>query len=47
MIKNGKNIIIIDRNVNCVDALLSDVRKTKPLSPDEESKLWKQMQQGR
>ena len=46
MYQNGKNIIIIDRNVNCVDALLSDVRKTKPLSPDEESKLWKQMQQG-
>ena len=46
MIKNGKNIIIIDRNVNCVDALLSDVRKTKPLSPEEESQLWEQMQQG-
>ena len=46
MIKNGKNIIIIDRNVNCVDALLSDTRKTKPLSPEEESQLWKQMQQG-
>ena len=46
MYKNGKNIIIIDRNVNCVDAILSDTRKTKPLSPEEESKLWKQMQQG-
>ena len=46
MYQNGKNIIIIDRNVNCVDALLSDVRKTKPLSPEEESQLWEQMQQG-
>ena len=46
MYKNGKNIIIIDRNVNCVDAILSDTRKTKPLSSDEESQLWKQMQQG-
>ena len=46
MYKNGKNIIIIDRNVNCVDALLSDIRKTNPLSPEDESQLWKQMQQG-
>ena len=46
MYQNGKNIIIIDRNVNCVDAILSDTRKTKPLSPEEESQLWKQMQQG-
>ena len=46
MYKNGKNIIIIDRNVNCVDALLNDVRKTKPLSSEKESQLWEQMQQG-
>lgn len=46
MYQNGKNIIIIDYNVNCVDALLSDVRKTKPLSPEEESQLWEQMLQG-
>ena len=46
MYKNGKNIIIIDRNVNCVDALLRDARNTKPLSSEEECQLWEQMQQG-
>ena len=46
MYKNGKNIIIIDRNVNCVDAILSDTRETKPLSSEEEHQLWLLMQQG-
>ena len=46
MYKNGKNIIIIDRSVNCVDAILRDARKTKPLSSEEEQQLWQQMQQG-
>lgn len=46
MYKNGKIIIIIDRSVNCVDALLNDVRKTNPLSSEKESQLWEQMQQG-
>ena len=46
MYKNGKNIIIIDRNVNCVDAILSAARKTKPLSSEEEHQLWMLMQQG-
>ena len=46
MYKNGKNIIIIDRNVNCVDAILNDARKTKPLSNEEEHQVWQLMQQG-
>ena len=46
MYRNGKNIIIIDRNVNCVDAILNDARKTKPLSNEEEHQLWMLMQQG-
>ncbi len=46
MIKNGKNNIIIDRNVNCVDPILRDIRKTKPLSSEEEQQVWEQMQHG-
>ena len=46
MYKNGKNIIIIDRNVNCVDAILNDARKTKPLSNEEEHQVRQLMQQG-
>ncbi len=46
MIKNGKNLIIIDRSVNCADAILRDIRKTNPLSSEEEQQLWEQMLQG-
>ena len=46
MYKNGKNIIIIDHNVNCVDSILRDIRKTHPLTTEEEQQLWLQMQQG-
>ena len=46
MYKNGKNITIIDRNVNCVDNILFDIRKTHPLSREEEYQLWQDMQQG-
>ncbi len=46
MYKNGKNIIFIDRSVNSVNAILGDIRKTKPLSSEEEQQLWQQMQQG-
>ena len=46
MYKNGKNIIYIDRSVNSVNAILGDIRKTKPLSSEEEQQLWQQMQQG-
>ena len=46
MYQNGKNIIIIDHNVNCVDSILRDIRKTHPLTSEEEQLLWLQMQQG-
>ena len=31
MYQNGKNIIIIDRNVNCVDALLNEEQMSRLL----------------
>ena len=46
MYKNGKNIIIIDHNVNCVDNILDDISETHPLTTDEEHQLWQEMQQG-
>ena len=36
MYKNGKNITIIDHNVNCVDNILCDISKTHPLTNEEE-----------
>ena len=46
MYKNGKNITIIDHNVNCVDNILCDISKTHPLTNEEEHQLWLAMQQG-
>ena len=46
MYQNGKNVIIIDRNVNSVDVILRDIRKTHPLTTQEEQQLWHHMQQG-
>lgn len=47
MYQNGKNIIIIDHNVNCVDKILNDISKTHPLTTQEEHQLWQDMQQSR
>lgn len=46
MYKNGKNITFIDHNVNCVDSILCDIRKTRPLTTEDEYQLWQDMQQG-
>ena len=46
MYLNGKNVIIIDHSVNCVEAILADLRKRKPLSTEQEHDLWLSMQQG-
>ena len=46
MYQNGKNITIIDHNVNCVDSILNDIRDTHPLSTEDEHQLWLSMQQG-
>ena len=46
MYKNGKNITIIDHSVNCVESILADLRKRKPLSAEQEYNLWLCMQQG-
>ena len=46
MYQNGKNITIIDHNVNCVDSILCGVRKTHPLTTEEEHQLWDRMQKG-
>ena len=47
MYQNGKNIILIDHNVNCVDNILNDISKTHPLTTQEEHQLWLDMQQSR
>lgn len=46
MYKNGKNITIIDHNVNCVEAIEADLRKRKPLTTEQEYDLYLRMQQG-
>ena len=46
MYLNGKNITIIDHSVNCVEAILADLRKRKPLSAEQEHNLWLSMRQG-
>ena len=46
MYQNGKNIIIIDHSVNCVEAILADLRHRKPLTTEQEHDLWLRMQQG-
>ena len=46
MYQNGKNISIIDRSVNCVEAILADLRHRKPLTTEQEHDLWLHMQQG-
>ena len=46
MYKNGKNITIIDHSVNSVERIMKDLRKCKPLTPEEEHELWLDMKQG-
>ena len=46
MYKNGKKISIIDHNVNCVEAILTDLRHRHPLTSEEEYDLWLRMRQG-
>ena len=46
MYKNGKNITIIDHNVNCVESILADLRHRHPLTSEEEHDLWLRMRQG-
>ena len=41
-----KRIIFTDRSNDCVKKLLHDIRKSEPLSTDEEYQLWLQMRQG-
>jgi RNA polymerase sigma factor (sigma-70 family) len=41
-----KRIIFTDRSNDCAKKLLHDIRKSKPLSTDEEYQLWLQMRQG-
>ena len=46
MYQNGKNITIIDHSVNSVERILKDLRKCKPLTPEQEQEVWLDMQQG-
>ena len=46
MYQNGKNITIIDHSVNSVERIMKDLRKCKPLTPEEEHELWLDMKQG-
>ena len=46
MYQNGKNITIIDHSVNSVERILKDLRKCKPLTPEQEQEVWLEMQQG-
>ena len=46
MYQNGKNITIIDHSVNSVELILKDLRKCKPLTPEEEQEVSLDMQQG-
>ena len=46
MYQNGKNISFTDRSNSSVDMFLRDIRKSKPLSSEEEQELWSQMRQG-
>ena len=46
MYKNGKNITIIDHSVNSVERIMKDLRKCKPLTPEEEQEVSLDMQQG-
>ena len=46
MYKNGKNVTFIDHSVNCVEAILADLRKRKPLTTEQENDLYLRMQQG-
>ena len=46
MYQNGKNITIIDHSVNSVERIMKDLRKCKPLTPEQEQEVWLDMQQG-
>ena len=46
MYQNGKNITIIDHNVNCVEAIEAELRKRKPLTEEQEHELCRRMQEG-
>ena len=46
MYQNGKNITIIDHSVNSVERIMKDLRKCKPLTPEEEHELWLDIKQG-
>ena len=46
MYQNGKNITIIDHSVNSVERIMKDLRKCKPLTPEQEQEVWLEMQQG-
>ena len=46
MYQNGKNISFTDRSNSSVDMFLRDIRKSEPLSSEEEHELWRLMRQG-
>ena len=46
MYLKGKNITIIDHSVNSVERILKDLRKCKPLTPEQEQEVWLDIQQG-
>ena len=46
MYQNGKNISILDRSVRSVDTILAEISKCKPLTTEQEYKLWLSMRHG-
>ena len=42
----GKRISYTDRNIRSVDIFLKEIRRSKPLTFDEEYNLWCRMQKG-
>lgn len=46
MYQNGKNISFTDRTNGSVDMFLHDIRRSEPLSTNQEHELWRLMRQG-
>ena len=46
MYQNGKNITFTDRSNSSVDMFLKDIKKSQPLTNEQEYDLWTLMRQG-